>query len=180
MPLSQPGGGTPASHAASHANGGGDEVDATGLTGAGGGSTFVGCRAHRDSSAQTINDSTDTAIDFNDESGALDFDEGGLHSTGVNPSRFTANATGYWECSGQIAWDADATDARQVYWRRNGSTSFAPRNIPATAFVYQTATDTIHLTSGDYVQLMVYQGTGSSVQVLADEGTFAQIVFRGA
>lgn len=76
---------TPNAHAASHQNGGSDEIDVTGLTGAGGGTpTLVGAKAKL-SAAQSIPNSGEEPVNWD---GTDDWDTDGFHFTSA------ANLTG--------------------------------------------------------------------------------------
>lgn len=157
-----------------------DSAGAVTVVGGGGaGFTFSGARAVRAGSNQTITDSTDTALSFDSDSDSayLCFDEGGIWAIG-NPTRFTADQTGYWDCDAVIVWDSNTVANRQIYVLINASASPPGKSIPAVAYLNEDFHTVVFLTAGDYVEFWVYQGSGGSRTVTL--GAAAGITYRGA
>ena len=126
----------------------------TGLT------QWDGARVHN-SAIQTIPNNADTALTFDSER----YDNGGLHSTTINPSRLTAQKAGkylIWGC--WCLWPS-ATGKRFAYLRVNGATRIATCGAMGSADI--VFTDTIsalyHLAVGDYVELVLVQFSGGDL-----------------
>lgn len=117
----------------------------------------------RQSSAQTLTDSTATAITF----GTEDVDRDGGHSTSVNPSRYTAQTAGYYLPTGAVAFAANATGRRVSRWSVNGSAENATRiDLPASASsitIVPAAQKPIYLNVGDYLELFGTQTSGGNL-----------------
>lgn len=137
--------------------------------GGGGGSGFVGCRAHRTSSFAAS--STSTAISFD----ANDIDTNSIHSTSTNPTRFTVptGKGGVWRLSFHASVTA-GSGINYLFIRKNGGTD--TNNIPGstaglpsqnTAIVMSLLTQ---LTAGDYVELFGYSNSSATMGSSTDTG----------
>jgi len=125
--------------------------------------SFHGCRAYNDG-GQTIANTTVVAVTFNTEA----FDTDAIHDTVTNPSRFTVPAgyAGKWSFSYKASFIALAGGARITFMRKNGT------DIPGAAVeevgsgsgrTTNTNTVIVDLAVGDYVELFIYQTSGSTV-----------------
>ena len=106
-------------------------------------------------------DSTTTPITF----AAEKFDTANLHSTTTNRSRLTAPVAGLYMVTGSVGFSADAGGKREVYLYKNGvlvqtESSFPLANSNAT---YVGISTLLAMVAGDYVELEVYQGSGSTL-----------------
>jgi hypothetical protein len=113
----------------------------------------------RRTSAQSIADSTPTAITFTTE----DYDTANGWDSGVNPSRYTAVYPGKYL--------ANATGRRGCWWRVNGtdingSQGMIPAGTAAAVSVVARPTH-IYLGVGDYVELICYQSSTVSLNTSA-------------
>jgi hypothetical protein len=173
MPLYQPGGGAAAAHATSHENGGSDEINATGLTGAGGGApTAVGCRIKR-TTDQTIASATLTAVAFN---AADDDDTDAFHDPSSSNTRATvpSGKDGVYLIQGQVNWPRTQTSRFGAFFRVNGTATIgtlADQNDGdgVDSIAYSGATF-YRLAAADYVELLVYQTTAGDLHVTAIDG----------
>lgn len=124
--------------------------------------------------AQSIANDVYTAVTFNAE----DYDIGGLHDTGVNPSRLTAPATGYWQVNAQVSFAQNTVGYRKFYMAKNGTTQIA-----ASAAAVSTGTSTalvawatVFLNAGEYVEIFATQTSGAALNIAANTGeTFAEM-----
>lgn len=116
----------------------------------------------RQTVAQSIPHNTVTAITF----GIADFDRLTGWSSGT-PSRYTAQAAGWYEATGGVAYASNATGARAVHITKNGSGT--PLNgsgtyLTSTASpVVATRPTPVQLIVGDYLQLTTFQSSGGAL-----------------
>jgi len=144
---------------------------------------MIGCRAIRTTN-QTIPWNAYTAISFgtntfeNSVNGAI------IHSTSVNPTRFTAPLDGKYLCFGQLEWSGANTDnTRLAVWRINGT---FVRASPYLSYqgdstgVFENAQEVFSLLKDDYVELLAYEDASGSVplDVIAN-GCWASFVLLG-
>ena len=116
---------------------------------------------------QSISNSTDTAIQFNDTD---DLDTNTLHDTVTNNTRITIAAAGVYLVGGRVKWAASTGGTlRQAWIRRGGSTELAKVTHPAAAGAgVLHEFEVIELRSfsaGDYIELMVQQDSGGALNV---------------
>lgn len=118
--------------------------------------------------AQTIATGTPTALTFTASDVDTDYAGGTGHSNSVNTSRYTANYAGWYQVSGGITWQANATGVRTAEWRVNGSA------VLGTLVELQTVTGglacgvpartkLVYLNVSDYVELWVQQTSGGNL-----------------
>lgn len=120
--------------------------------------------AYQAGSAQSIPNNSYTAISFDTNA----YDVGSVHSTSVNPTRFTAPSTGLYILSCSIQIFPNATGQRVLLWKKNGATDLAYSIAPATAssggnILPNTVVQ--QLTAGDYVEIFVYQDSGGALSL---------------
>ncbi len=125
---------------------------------------FSGVTAYRSTSNQSIPSASATSIQFNAEV----FDTDAYHSNSVNPNRITVPAgfDGYFHVTAQVYWDnADTDGVRIIYIKVNGGASaFAQAYDQAqTTDFIQKVSVTLELDAGDYVEVNVYQNSGSAL-----------------
>lgn len=97
-----------------------------------------------------------------------DYDYGGLHSTSTNTSRLTAPTKGLYVISAQFGWDNNATGLRGLAIRKNGSDYLAYQEAPSIGSVadhWLSISCQDELDVNDYVELLVYQNSGSNLYV---------------
>lgn len=126
----------------------------------GGSSINEWCRL-RMSGNLSISATTDTAIGFDLE----DADTSTFHSTVTNNSRATIPATGRYFVHGAVLWPALSSGQRRVWLRKNGTTVLGDVALAGVAVVNFGAqvTETVDLTAGDYIELMVWSSVATSV-----------------
>lgn len=151
-----------------------DSTAATGLKWASpAAAAFVGCSLTK-SAAQSIPNATETVITFDTES----FDTDAFHSTSTNTSRITipAGKAGKYLVVAQIMSNS-ATAQTQGGMRKNGSgvfTYYAPKDPTAPCVLINMIID---LAVADYLEIFVYQGSGSAKDVLANSYTPNATIF---
>jgi hypothetical protein len=138
--------------------------------------TFSGVQLRIGGSNLTISNATNTTINWPSET----FDTDGYHSTVTNTSRITvpSGKAGKYFINSAIYWEASpAADAVALRIYKNGSqVQFNATPKLANIQVTVVASVTLDLAVGDYVELIVYQNSGSNLQVNVD-GTYT---FLGA
>jgi hypothetical protein len=121
------------------------------------------------SSAQSVNDSTTTALTANSEN----FDNDGMHSTVSNTSRITATHAGRYQFIASVNYAAHATGTRQVAMRVDGSTIISPNvQVASAGGSFSTALTlvaNIVLTVGQYVECVVVQRAGVALNCTLTE-----------
>lgn len=126
---------------------------------AGSSATFSGARVYKAADQTGIVTSTLTALTFDSER----FDTDSYHESVTHPTRLTAPATGYYLIGASILWDSNTTGVRILDVRINGTTRIADTSIQATGGSPAQSIATLYaLTSGDYVEIMVFQTSGGN------------------
>lgn len=109
-----------------------------------------------------------TPISFNTQRSQI----GSLWSSSVNPTRFTAPVAGIYRIGANITFPSNATGDRAIAVRLNGSTFIG-------AQVSRAASGTDHhmnlnrpylLAAGDYVEIMAFQTSGASQNIVVQNG----------
>ncbi len=137
-------------------------------------SSFVGVRAYKDAN-QSIADSTATAVTY----AAENFDTNSFHDNVTNNSRFTvpSGQGGYYLCIAQNAYaNVAATGSREVVFRKNGSTYMTQTSIPGANIARANcvyAVDVLNLVATDYVEVLAYQTSGGSLNLVNDLSTIS-------
>lgn len=139
-----------------------DRLDA--LMGAGKSSAPM-CRV-RKSSANNVADSTATAIGF----GSEDYDTDTMHDNSTNPSRITFTTAGKYHVGAMIKWAGAAGGTRKVSIVLGGATTLAAVEHPADCESMTISLDYV-FTAAQYVELVVYQDSGGTIQVLVEDGS---------
>lgn len=133
-----------------------------GAPGGGGGYT-QGARVYNNANI-TISTASDTALTFNSER----YDADTIHDTGSNTSRLTCKTAGKYIIVGHVEFASNATGARQVFIRLNGTTDIGRQAYlspgSATRFCITTIYD---LALNDYIELVVWQNSGGNLDVVA-------------
>lgn len=116
---------------------------------------------------QSIPNGTPTAISF---AGNI-YDQGSVHSTSVNPTRFTVpvGGAGLWNFFGSIAF-ATATGGLVVRIIKNGITLVASVSAPnssTTTVQMQIATTDVAV-DGDYYEVYALQSSGGALNVIGN------------
>ena len=132
----------------------------------------VGARVCRPTT-QSIANNTLTAIDFT--GGTADFNSGVWEGV-THPTRFTAPTAGLYYAAASIQWGvAGGAGVRQVQLRVNGTTANATKtntNVLDTE-QFQTVSGLLKLAANDYVEFMVLQTSGFSLNLVADTSALA-------
>lgn len=118
----------------------------------------------RQTVAQSIANNTSTAVTFDVED--VDYDNG--HSTVTNTSRYTAATAGWHHVDYIASFASNAANGRSCYLRINGTTdvtgSWVSDQTPASAVAAGVAgSRLVFLNAGDYLELMVNQGSGGAL-----------------
>jgi len=118
-------------------------------------------------SLQNVTNNTNTAVKWTTEV----FDSVNGHDTSTNNERYVAQYDGIYQVSATIPWETNTVLHKVAHWFRvNGSSSeeFAGCEIMKTTsdITLCTASTThIELTTGDYVEVIVWHNKGSNHQI---------------
>jgi len=127
--------------------------------------TFPRFRAFRDSSVQSIADSTDTVVDWQ----TSQFDVGGNFS--VATDKFTIPAggdAGCWKLHAQVRWINNATGSRRLWIRKNGVTIVAEASQVATNAISHNQEVSFLVNQplvGDYFEVLCRQTSGAPLNI---------------
>jgi len=116
----------------------------------------------RSNATQTINTSTATALTFN----TVDQNTAGVFNA-AQPTRLTAPVAGTYVVTASVSWSNNANGIRELHIRLNGGTTnlaivSAGPTVGNPAPEQNVAT-TCHLNLGDYVEAVVWQTSGGSM-----------------
>lgn len=116
------------------------------------------------SANQSIADNSITALTFDSERKDTD----SYHDTVTNSSRLTvpSGQGGTYIITGHVLWDANATGVREIDIRLNGTTFIARERDAANTNHTQSVSAVYDLSATDYVELMVYQTSTASLDVV--------------
>jgi hypothetical protein len=116
------------------------------------------------SSAQSIPDSLNTNLSFDQER----YDTASVHDNATNNSRLTAPVTGIYAVTAQFTWGGSAgTGSRFGGLMKNGSALIA-RSQQLPGDDDENLTTQVRLAASDYVEVVVLQTSGSSLTVAAN------------
>lgn len=138
----------------------------------------VVCVATR-TSAMNVGASANTAITFPDE----EVDSDGLHLTGSDSSKFNvpAGLGGIWSISAAASMAADTTGAIELRIQRNGagflkSTTLHPApTVTERGKHVAVSVDAVVLNDGDYVEAVIWHGTGNTRQLSSARFEFQRL-----
>ena len=120
---------------------------------------------------QTIANNANTVLSFDTNY----VDNASVHSTSVNPSRFTAPIAGWYGGWVQTAWEADVDGLRVTRWLINGALGLLGEDS-RLGFGLFTCAQQVNvvwpLNAGDYLEVQVYHAAGNDLAVLAPSHVF--------
>jgi len=112
----------------------------------------------------TLIDSIPTALTF---SGEL-FDTANLHGV-TNTSRLTAPVKGLYMVTGSVRFASNTTGKRELYVMKGGSTLVQTESalpLGGTNDTIMGITTLVSMNAGEYVELLAYQGSGGTLDVV--------------
>jgi hypothetical protein len=131
------------------------------------GGSFIGCRIYN-YSGQSISNASNVVLTYSGE----DYDTDSLHSTTTNTSRMTvpAGQGGYYLITGYAQWTNDGSGRRILKLHKNGS-GFGGNDsqgfvVSNTIYPTNLITTVENLSAGDYIEMVVYQTSGSTIDVI--------------
>lgn len=114
------------------------------------------------SSGQSISNATYEAISWNSETS----DTPGWHDLVTNPERITVDVDGVFLITANIRFGANATGYREIAISKNGTKErYDSRNAQSAGWTNLTISGVFELSSGDYLEVEVYQTSGGSLNV---------------
>ena len=132
--------------------------------------------------AQTITTSTQTKIAFN----AVDSDAWNCWDVSPNPTRLTVPITGRYFITANVAFEAASAGHRAINILKNNTVELARSDFnPVSNSVDTHSTVTTHavsLTKNDYVELRVWQNSGSDLDILnsSDHQPKMSLIYLGS
>jgi len=134
------------------------------------------------STAQTITTSTQTKVVFD----AVDSDGWNCWDLSPNPTRLTVPLTGRYIITGNVAFEASASGHRAINILKNNTLELARSDFnPVSNSIDTHSTVTCHavsLTKGDYVELRVWQNSGSDLDIMntGDHNPKLSLIYLGS
>lgn len=129
----------------------------------------------RNTSNISIPNDTTTTLTYNTE----DYDTHDLHSTTINPSRLTCKHAGKYLIVANVRFAINPTGERVVEIRRSGSLAAQSRvganPVAGTGRTVLNVTTVEDLNVGDYLEVSVFQNSGSSLDVESVTNTFMMV-----
>lgn len=124
---------------------------------------FKGSKGAR-STNQAVADSTDVALSFDQNY----YDAGSYLSPGGTPTRLTPTEGGYYQAGGSIVWASAAGGLRSISVRKNGTDIFGTSEYPDAPAgpIKMTLDIPLIMSAGDYIEIVVRQESGGSLNVL--------------
>lgn len=124
------------------------------------------------STNQSIGSGSDTALSFT----TTVRDDTSYFSVG-SPTRLTAPTTGWYVITASIAWEAFGQNRRKTKLRKNGSTVYYCQSYEFGGGEVSRAggSMTLYLTAGDYIEVLVWQDSGSNHNVTAASFSMVRI-----
>lgn len=108
-----------------------------------------------------------TALTFNVER----FDTADVHAP-ADPTRLTAPVAGIYLVSANVSWETNASGAREVNLRKNGSTLVlrdVVQPVGGGNTTEQAVSTIVALAAGDFVEVVLRQNSGSTLAINAFE-----------
>ena len=116
----------------------------------------------RSNATQPINSSTLTPLTFN----TVDQNTGGVFDV-AQPTRLTAPVAGTYVITASVSWSNSAAGFRELHIRLNGGTTnlalVSGGPTASNTAPEQNVATTCHLSAGDYVEAVVWQTSGGSM-----------------
>jgi hypothetical protein len=129
---------------------------------------FSGCSLHNNNVAQSIPNTTDTALTYSTEH----FDTDGYHSTASNTDRLTIPVTGYYQVRAAVWFHDNTTGFRQLTVRNSAGTVLLLERVApvsgAGAYTTVATSGVLYLTAGDYIRVTVYQNSGGALNAYSE------------
>ena len=134
------------------------------------------------STAQTIPTATQTKVIFD----TVDSDGWNCWDVSPNPTRLSVPLTGRYIITGNVAFEASASGHRAINILKNNTLELARSDFnPVSNSVDTHSTVTCHavtLTKGDYVELRVWQNSGSDLDIMntGDHNPKMSLIYLGS
>ena len=124
------------------------------------------CNIYNSTAISITHDNT-IALTFDSEK----WDTDGMHSTVSNTSRITCATPGIYTVYGNVQIQSNNSGSRILSILLNGTTGIARMRITATqgAFTIMNISGQVLLDTGDYIELTVFQNSGSTLTVNAND-----------
>lgn len=122
------------------------------------------CRVSHNTSQSAISTGTETACLANTEA----WDTDSMHSTASNTSRIIATVAGEYELNWQVNFQANGTGVRWSYPKINATTDpqlYSIIGANSAAAVSVPGSGRLRLAAADFVEIMAFQDSGSSLTV---------------
>ncbi len=95
------------------------------------------------------------------------YDNDSMHSTASNTTRITIQTAGRYNLIARVGFDTNATGARSIFVKVNGTTSYVLMQIgaPTTGGLILTGVINLVLSASDYVECWASQTSGGDLNV---------------
>lgn len=126
--------------------------------------------------AATITDDTFTVVAWG--TGTEVYDTDSMHSTTVENTRITVPSAGKYLIMGQAQVDTGDTDGkREIAFRVNGNATNYARftQLGTNVGVGLNTICELNLAANDYVEMFVYQNSGSNLDLIEDDRTWFSV-----
>lgn len=127
----------------------------------------IGARVYHNATQSISSGGTAAPLAFNSER----YDTDTIHDNSTNNTRLTCKTAGSYLIIGSVLFDVNATGQRLLEIRLNGTTLLADQRTNAiaggTLGTGLTIATQYPLAVNDYVELLVFQNSGSSLNVLS-------------
>ncbi len=124
--------------------------------------------------SQSIADDSQAAVAWDAE----DFDTGGFHNPAVNPSRITADRTGFYDINASINFAGATGGSRRIRVYKNAVTILIETRYDPNPGTFQFGLSGLaQLSSGDYIESYVWQNSGAPLWINIDANALASAFF---
>lgn len=132
-------------------------------------------KVHRTSASQSIANNTRTAVSWQASSSTA-----GATPPWVvgSPTRFTPPVDGKYECIGNAKWASNSSGRRGLSFRVNGTTNHDLQFQESNGVDTCTGMKTLNLLSTDYVEMVVFQDSGGSLNLVGGSEQHSTASFR--
>ena len=147
------------------------------VTGGGGVSGAFGPNSRgalvKKSANQSISNGADNTLTFDQE----EYDTDAIHDNSTNNERLTVpSGVTKVRLVGNVRWASNASGYRQIKFNKNGANFLGLGGVlqinTATSMDESISSPILEVTSGDYFELIVFQNSGSALNVLTSDFTY--------
>jgi hypothetical protein len=124
---------------------------------------------------QNVNNNSNTTVNW----GFEDFDSADMHDNATNNSRITVPEDGIYQISSQVNWIAVASGGRSINIYINGNAFPSISQASDGPSLTSNASGVLSLSAGDFVEVKVFQSSGSAADVSSSAQSQFSVVKLG-